>query len=498
MRRLPGFLFVLFLISCSTHVADHTPSLPDTSGIFSDREAGIKVSLKENWNLYTGSNIAGSKYEEQFTRLQTKVFKPLFIGELDNQRAFMRLFSEEVEIDPEKYFKVLFDSQKEKLTPVNARVFRSDKGEYIRWSFRMPFNNLNLRFVEYVFPANGRVFRLGFWTISALYDDYVALFDEIAATTCIFPSGEDAAGCTALLTAAETESEIIEYATDKRELYFNKEAGICKGRDKSYIWKVSSPTNEVYLFGSIHFAKPEMYPLKPRIEKAFDESDVLVLELNSDTDEFKKKAKEMFASAQYPEGESLKDHISEAVYTRLEEYLNRVGIPVSGFMKLKPWAATIMLETIQYQLLGFSPEYGMEQYFLNKIRQGTSIVELETFEEQMDLFLKYLDNETYLNYSLLNIDSAEKNLSKLFRAWDCGNTKVLSELFFDEVTMLNPDVSVVLEKMFYERNRRMSKKILSFLKDERDYFVIIGAGHLTGDKSILTYLEEAGYTAEQL
>ncbi len=498
MRRSITFILVLLLFSCSTHVSDRSSNQPFSSRLFFDHEMGVSFSLEKNWDLYTRSNIAGSKYEEQFSINQTNTFKTLLLGENENKRASVHLFSEEIDMSLEQYFKLLFNSKKDKIEPVNARLFRTDKGNYVRWSFKVPVNNFTLRYLEYVFPANGRTFRLGFWTISALYDDYVKLFDEIAATTCIFTPGSDPSDCKLLLTAGEAESEIIEYATDKRELYFNNEAKICKGRDKTYMWRVSSPTNNVYLFGSIHFAKPEMYPLDTRIEKAFGDSGVLVLELDSSSEEFKEKVKEMFASAQYPEGESLRDHISDGVYKRLEEYLNKVGIPVSGFINLKPWAVTLILETIQYQSLGFSPEYGMEQYFLNKLDDEKGIVELETFDEQMDIFIKYLNNETYLSYALFNIGSSEKNLSKLFKAWSCGNTKVINELFFDKTISFDPDASVVLEKMFYERNRKMSKKIISFLKDERDYFIMIGAGHLTGEKSILTYLKEAGYTAEQL
>ena len=35
---------------------------------------------------------------------------------------------------------------------------------------------------------------------------------------------------------------------------------------KLFLWKASSPTTEVYLFGSIHLGKPEWYPLAKEIE----------------------------------------------------------------------------------------------------------------------------------------------------------------------------------------------------------------------------------------
>ena len=49
---------------------------------------------------------------------------------------------------------------------------------------------------------------------------------------------------------------------------------------KSFLWKVQSKTNTVFVLGSIHYLKKEMYPLDEKIEKAFDQADILVVEAN--------------------------------------------------------------------------------------------------------------------------------------------------------------------------------------------------------------------------
>ena len=41
------------------------------------------------------------------------------------------------------------------------------------------------------------------------------------------------------------------------------------GERKNFLWKVNSETNTLYLLGSIHFMKKEMYPLAEEIEGAF-------------------------------------------------------------------------------------------------------------------------------------------------------------------------------------------------------------------------------------
>src|SRR3569832_508028 len=42
-------------------------------------------------------------------------------------------------------------------------------------------------------------------------------------------------------------------------------------------WRVSSPGSTVYLFGSIHFGRPEMYPLTSAIDLAYAWVVVLVV-----------------------------------------------------------------------------------------------------------------------------------------------------------------------------------------------------------------------------
>ena len=53
------------------------------------------------------------------------------------------------------------------------------------------------------------------------------------------------------------------------------------------------------------------------------------------------------------------------------------------------------------------------------------------------------------------------------------------------------------EKLIYERNRTMAQKIEEFLKTKETYFVIVGAGHLVGEKGIVGILKKRGYRVEQ-
>jgi uncharacterized protein YbaP (TraB family) len=44
----------------------------------------------------------------------------------------------------------------------------------------------------------------------------------------------------------------------------------------------------------------------------------------------------------------------------------------------------------------------------------------------------------------------------------------------------------------------MASKIEEFLKTGQTYFVVVGAGHLIGDKGIIELLRRKGYRVQQL
>ena len=42
--------------------------------------------------------------------------------------------------------------------------------------------------------------------------------------------------------------------------------------EKCFLWKMQSKTSTVFILGSVHLAKPDIYPLPEKIEESFDKS----------------------------------------------------------------------------------------------------------------------------------------------------------------------------------------------------------------------------------
>jgi uncharacterized protein YbaP (TraB family) len=59
------------------------------------------------------------------------------------------------------------------------------------------------------------------------------------------------------------------------------------------------------------------------------------------------------------------------------------------------------------------------------------------------------------------------------------------------------DLKEVYEELVTKRNYKMTEKILSFLKTDRNYFVVVGAGHVIGKEGIVALLTREGYKITQ-
>lgn len=266
---------------------------------------------------------------------------------------------------------------------------------------------------------------------------------------------------------------------------------------KSFLWRVQSKTGTVYLLGSIHLLKKEVYPLNKKIDSSFDKSDVLVVEANIN-DISKMDVQKLLESAFYLNDETLEKHVSTGTYELIKKESGRLGIPLELINKQKPWFLALTFESLELLKLGFDPSYGIDSYFLSKAK-GKKILELESLDYQIKLLSKFSDNdqELFLLFTLKDLDTLGEEADQLIRAWTSGDTKGIESILTKAVTEDNR-MSSIYEKLIFERNISMTSRIEDFLKKEETYFVIVGAGHLVGNKGIVEMLKGKGYLVEQL
>jgi len=267
---------------------------------------------------------------------------------------------------------------------------------------------------------------------------------------------------------------------------------------KSFLWRVESGTSTVYMLGSLHFFKKEIYPLNKRIETAFDQAGNLVVEANVN-DITKIDIQKLIQNAFYSDKGTLEKHVSTEAYELIKKESGRLGLPLELVNKQKPWFLALVFESMELLRLGFDPNYGIDQYFLSKAAGKKKILELENLDYQIDLLSKFSDEEQelFLRYTLKDLDILSRELDELTKAWISGDARGVESVM--RRSMVEDErISSVYDKLILERNRNMASKIDDFLRTKETYFVIVGAGHLVGDQGIIEILKRKGYLVEQL
>ncbi len=268
-------------------------------------------------------------------------------------------------------------------------------------------------------------------------------------------------------------------------------------QEKSFLWKVRSGPVTVYLLGSLHFLKKENYPLTLKIEEAFEEADTLVVEANIN-DKSKMDLEGLAERALYPPNDNLKTHLSTETYERTKEKAAKLGIPPEVMDRQRPWLLGLTIASMELVKLGFDPRYGVDRYFLGKSKQKR-ILELESFDSQVQLFsdLSDAEQELYLLYTMRDLKATHQEFDHLVKLWKSGDTAGM-ESFLMRYPKEDKRLEPAYERFFYERNRNMVSHIEFYLKTNGTYFVVVGAGHLIGEKGIVELLKKRGYRVEQL
>ena len=269
---------------------------------------------------------------------------------------------------------------------------------------------------------------------------------------------------------------------------------------KSILYKVSSNSNSVYILGSLHLAKPELYPLDKSILTAYKKSDVLVVEIDAESPESALKIQTiMLHSGIYPKSKSLKTELNSKTYKQLQEYTAKAGVPIQMLEQMRPWVVMIQLSVIEMLRLGYSPELGIDKHFIDKAHKDKKrILALETIEEQMSFLSK--DDKTYqdklLRYTIESMNEIEPMLESLFVSWENGNAEDIEKIFLLNMQD-DKNLNEIYDELITKRNKKMTKKILDYLKEDNNYFVVVGAGHVVGKGGIVDLLQKHGYIVSQ-
>jgi hypothetical protein len=261
------------------------------------------------------------------------------------------------------------------------------------------------------------------------------------------------------------------------------------------MWKAEKGGAAVYLLGSVHALKQDVYPLPPVIEGAFERSDTVVFEI--DLDELASDAVTMLEAGRLPDGQTLEEVVGTDLWSAFSERMNASGMPSGMFQFMKPWMAALTLTAFELEKAGYSPESGVDRYFWTRAGEaGKTRKALETTEFQIGLFADLTPEESlgFFEYTLADLEKVIPLMDDLSERWRTGDSGYVLELMGSEFD----DYPDLYDRLIRSRNRSWLPVIEGLLAGDRDAMVIVGAMHLVGDDGIIEMLRRRGYDVVQL
>jgi uncharacterized protein YbaP (TraB family) len=269
-----------------------------------------------------------------------------------------------------------------------------------------------------------------------------------------------------------------------------------KSDTRGLLYEIKSGDNVAYLFGSIHIAKADFYPMSPKVEAAYLQADTVAVE--ADTSD-PASAQAFMPKLMYTAPDKLEKHLTPATWANFKTLF---GPGAEQMQSLKPFMITSMIAIQMGMQMGFDPLQGIDLHFINRSKKDKkSLVELESLDFQANIVGSLNDEESDALISSLIESMKKREMMQEFQhivdSWNAADAEAIAKIF---VTSANKDPASkrMMKMLMDDRNEGMVAKINDMMKAGKKLFVVVGAGHLAGEKSVVDLLKKQGLDVKQI
>lgn len=233
-----------------------------------------------------------------------------------------------------------------------------------------------------------------------------------------------------------------------------------------------------YILGTMHIGV-DPYDVLPRgIWQKFDAADTLVLEVDT-------TGPETLGLGKQPEGTTLEQQMSAEQWSHVVQKLDLDSDEADQIKQLKAWMLVVqMTQTLAPQAR--SIEDVLHQ---RANEQGKQLGFLEPIDTQSSLLERFIDID-YLIEFISDLPSQKKSLAEQAAIFRAGDENALYQRSI--VGMQKHIGADGMEALVYRRNRAWIPLVEEHV-GRGNAFIIVGASHLVGDRSVVDLLRRAGY-----
>lgn len=285
------------------------------------------------------------------------------------------------------------------------------------------------------------------------------------------------------------------------------------------LWKVTNGKNTLYLLGTVHVDRSNVYPFHKSLRAALASAQTVIFELDFNDQE---GLAEFAAMQTYSDGTTLKDHISPELYASTVQVFADLGMSEEAVAAYKPWALANSLMSLATQDETTTGAPMAIDLYLNSaaVNAGKQIDAVETYAFQCSIFdtLSPEYQEAYLagyvNLALIDdtlemteeqkkelqeaMEYQEKQMDAMMETWKAGDAAAFEESF-DKAAVLE-STDELNSRLFTDRDPNMIEYAAKLLEREGEntFFLAVGAGHMVDPGGIVGGLRALGYTVEEL
>ncbi len=256
--------------------------------------------------------------------------------------------------------------------------------------------------------------------------------------------------------------------------------------ENSLLWEISGNgiKNPSYLYGTIHMICNDDYFLKEKVNKAFEKTSKLALEINStDPNELNDMQKSLLGTEPLTEiltssqAKELNDLLVKTAGMTLDQVKNYTLATVMGLITMKSFGCT-NIKSYEVEFIAKAKETNMKVIGLEKAKEQLDFINNAYTNQEMIDLLKEMTKE----YTKINVDNyKQENLSNLYVIGT--NKKIMNKKI----------KSFILD----QRNKNWVATMPELMQKEAVFFAI-GATHLSGKQGAINLLRKAGYQVKPI
>lgn len=294
-----------------------------------------------------------------------------------------------------------------------------------------------------------------------------------------------------LSSVAQAETAVTANATNA-----TNDVKATEAATRGLLFEIKSGKNTAYLFGSIHIAKADFYPMSPKVEAAYLQADTVAIE--ADTSDAQ-AVQAMMPKLSYAAPDKLENHITATTWNSMKSVFGPAAEQMQGF---KPFVVTSALAMQVGMQMGYDPKQGIDLHFINRAKTDKkSLVELESLDFQASVLGGLSDEEgdALLSSAIDSLKNGEflKELDGIVSSWKAADAEAIAKLFVDAASK-DAASKKMMKMLMDDRNEGMVTKINSMMTSGKKLFVVVGAGHLAGEKSVVDLLRKQGLEVKQI